>query len=58
VIQSEIDVKYIIVEQNYRFLIDDGLIHYALIILETAVEHGFCGKSGRERQRIARREWP
>ena len=26
--------------------------------LEKSVEHGFCGKSERERQGIARREWP
>ncbi len=40
-------------EQMLRQKLD--YIHFNPVNLEKSVEHGFCGKSGRKRQRIARR---
>jgi hypothetical protein len=48
-------IKTILIAEERREEIIIGVAELQDINLEKSVEHGFCGKSGRKRQRIARK---
>ncbi len=57
-LESYLQNTALICKGNYTCLVPKSATTELLSFnLKTSVEHGFCGKSGRERQRIARREW-